>query len=172
MKKGTRKKTIEIPVEVPGEERRPTLLTKNWREYLKKYEINTNNFNSETFMIIESSPRCFPVTDALDLKMDRIDQSRVRSITQERLEKLANGEVPTKNLGEVGIMMKKAESEAKNEMFEKNILSTQFTALLIKLQILIIRSRYFLTRNSCFRFMKSEIPVFCRRIKTLTSMIL
>lgn len=117
-------------------------LSKNWREYLQTCNVNTDNFNCETLILIESSMKCFPILDQLVKEIEETEQSRIRSITQDDINNLATGKVNTKNLGHLVPIIKKISAECKKEMASKKFISPEFQALLIKLQILIIRERY------------------------------
>lgn len=125
----------------------PSLLT-NWKEYLKTYEINTEYFNSETFLVVESSPKYFKTVDVLVEKINIIEQSRIRTVIWNRVEKMAHGKVPVEGLGEIGAMLERAAAEAGQELSKNKVLSIEMLAIFIKLEILIIRQKYLMHKEN------------------------
>lgn len=122
---------------------------KSWGEILGNYDINSENFNCETFLMIESSSGCLPITNELCKKIGRTRQARIRAITYEDLEKLALGGTFVEDLEFDDII-----KEAKEELLQKHVLSTKTLALLIKLQIFTIRKRYLNHKDNFYKLEK------------------
>lgn len=118
-------------------------LTKNWRDYLKELNLITSNFYAETIIIIESSSQCTRIIDSFNRQIELTQQPRLYTITPTDIGNLINGKVSSKNLKTVGKILKKVSVDAKKEIKSNNgVVSVELMAILVKLQMVIIRDRY------------------------------
>lgn len=126
---------------------------KSWRDELQQMDLKAENFNYEIIVLVESSPKCFPIVDAFCRESELIEQSRIRCITQIDIEKVIHNEYPFK--GSLQSMSKKLSTKAKAQINSSNTISKETEAAAIKLILLWIRDQYLCHKNNYYALKKA-----------------